>query len=109
MQMSNEKGTKIMDEIRLLKLEETIENNREHMWLQMRYWPKAEPVAFTYEHTPWLIFRSWGTEERIRVEVKPEEYGKSWRCFNIWPADQENRFRWGDGQGSWTFEEDPEG
>lgn len=98
-----------MEEVRVLTLEEALENDREHMWLQMRWWPQAEAMVFLYEHLPWLNFREWnGAEKLLKVTVKAEGYGKTWRCFNVWPADQESRFPWEDGEGMLVPEEEPE-
>lgn len=93
-------------EERVLTLEETLDWNREHLWLEMRWWPQAAPMRYAGEHLPWLKFREFGGDRTV-VEVRGDQYGKTWRCFDICPVD-ENCFPWEDGGGRWTAEEDPE-
>lgn len=97
-----------MNGVRVLTLKESLEQCRDHLWFQMRWWSKAEPMVFTHEQMPWLIFREFAGDKRVRIQANGEEYGKSWRCFNAMPDGLEDKFPWDDGVGRWTVEEDPE-
>ena len=97
-----------MNEVRVLTLDEVLEWWRGHVWLQMRWRPTAEPMVYSHEHMPWLIFREFNGETRVRIQVKGEEYGKSWRCFNFMPDGLEDRFPWDDGGGNWAALDEPE-
>ena len=95
-----------MSKARVLTLEEALEWNRETVWLQMRWWKAAQQVHYEAEHSPWLQFRATG-EADMMISVKGEEYGKTWRCFDVFPW-VEDALPWDDGGGCWMVEEDPE-
>ena len=79
------------------------------MVLQMRWNPELEIVRYVGREGRFMIFQSPRFEEdRIKIEVDYTEYGFVWRCFDGYPFD-DGAAPWSDGQGSWTFEEDPEG
>lgn len=91
---------------RVLTLEEALELGRDHIWLQMRWWPEAQAMRYAGENLPWLKFREFSGERTV-VTVKGEEYGKSWRCFDLCPVDEKS-FPWSDGKGGWVPEDGPE-
>ena len=95
-----------MSKARILTLEEVLEWNRETVWLQMRYWNAAQQVRYETEHSPWLQFRSVAAPDTT-ISVKGGEYGKSWRCFDIFPW-VEDSFPWEDGGGRLAVEDGPE-
>ncbi len=97
-----------MNGVQVLTREQALEPWRDHLWFQMRWWSKAEPMVFMYEQMPWLIFREFNGETRVRIQVKGEEYGKTWRCFNAMPDSLEDKFPWDDGGGCWNALEEPE-
>lgn len=95
-----------MSKARILTLDEALEWNRETVWLQMRWWKAAQQVHYETEHSPWLQFRGVG-EPGTTISVKGKEYGKTWRCFDVFPW-VEDGFPWEDGGGRWAVEDDPE-
>lgn len=95
-----------MSKARILTLEEALEWNRETVWLQMRWWKAAQQVRYVTEHSPWLQFRGIA-EADTEISVKGEEYGKTWRCFDVFPW-VEDSLPWEDEGGCWRVEEEPE-
>ena len=94
-------------EERVLTLEESLEWERDHLWLELRWQQQAIPMRYAGEHLPWIKFREFCGERKM-ISVRSDEYGKSWRCFDYCPVD-ENCFPWEDGEGRWTVETDPDG
>lgn len=91
-----------MQRAKVLTLEEAIEWRRETVWIQLREMSCAIQAQYALEHAPWLRFR----DERLQMEitVKAENYGKTWRCFDICPLSEDS-YPWEDGE-KWTFSEE---
>jgi hypothetical protein len=76
---------------RVLKFEEAISWGREVVWIQLRSDTCAIPVHYYLEHSPFLRFCN--EELGLMFKVKKDWYGKTWRCFDVNPED-EDRFPW---------------
>ena len=83
---------------RVLTLEEAIEPGRKRVWIQLREMSCAMAAKYVAEHAPFLRFRD--PELEMEIEVRADYYGKTWRCFDTCPLD-EDAHPWEDGE-EWT-------
>ena len=83
---------------KILTLEEALEKQPEVVWLQLRWWHGTEPVRFWTEHIPFLVFVH--DDLRGRFELRADQYGKTWRCFESNQGDG-CYLPWNDGEGMW--------
>lgn len=81
-----------MEKAKVLKLSEAIEYNRRVIWLETRETKEVIPVTFYAEHKPFLRFD--GEDRVAMIEVRPEYYGKTWRCWNLDPAGAQSVKTW---------------
>ena len=79
----------------VLTLEEAIEPGRKRVWIQLREMSCAMAARYAAEQAPFLRFRD--PELEMEIEVRAEYYGKTWRCFDSCPLE-ENAHPWEDGE-----------
>lgn len=103
-----------MVDVRMMTLEEALEGRNyrplpRYQLLQLRWESKARVVTYAWEDLPWLIFHGFKGAKLVRISLKGEEYGKTWRCFDMRSNQEQMKLiPWEDGEGMWTPEEDPE-
>ena len=67
----------------VMTLEEAIQHDGRRVWIQMMETQTALPVTYVAEHVPFLQF---GNEMLyLKITVRGEYYGKTWRCFRKEP------------------------
>lgn len=87
---------------RVLTLEEAIDPGMKRVWIQLREMSCAMAARYAAEHAPFLRFRD--PELEMEIEVRAEYYGKTWRCFDVCPLN-EDAHPWEDGE-EWTRAEE---
>lgn len=82
-----------MKRARILRFEEAIQYHRKTVWIQTRDMCGSLPVEYAMENAPWVRFRFLTGNDEMMFLVKKEWYGKTWRCFDIAPEDEDS-FLW---------------
>ena len=74
---------------KVLSFEEAIGWNRKQVWIQTRDMSVSLPAVYVLENTPWLRFRYEDENGPLMFYVKKAWYGKTWRCFDMFPEDED--------------------
>jgi len=80
---------------RVLTLEEAIDPGRKRVWIQLREMTCAMAARYSAEQKPFLRFMD--QELEMVIEARAEYYGKTWRCFDRCPIN-EDAHPWEDGE-----------